>query len=165
GMNDGPAASDIALEVFLVRMGGPAKSLHRLDICLGLESASELVRVPREVIGQAGILVFEWRGREGAVVGTTAFFPPASQYYDLPQAGINARWTSDGSGHHLTLQSDACAFFVTAQTDCAGYFSDNCVTLLPGRGVTLSFTPRKGAAPTLDDLKNSLRISHLAQTY
>jgi beta-mannosidase len=165
GMNDGSAARDIALEVFLVGMDGQAKSLHRLDISLGLESASELVRVPLEAVGEDGFLLFEWRDREGSLIGINDFFPRAYKYYDLPQAGINTRWTSDGSGHHLTLQSDACAFFVTAQADCAGYFSDNCVTLLPGRDVTLSFTPRKGAAPTLDDLKNSLRISHLAQTY
>lgn len=165
GMNDGPATREIALEVFVVGMDGQVKSLHGFDISLGLESASELVRVPLEVMGEDGFLVFDWRDREGALVGTNDFFPRAYKYYDLPQAGIDARWTSDGSGHHLTLQSDACAFFVTAQTDCAGYFSDNCVTLLPGRGVTLSFTPRKGAAPTLEDLKNSLRISHLAQTY
>jgi beta-mannosidase len=165
GMNDGSAARDIALEVFLVGMDGQAKSLHRLDISLGLESASELVRVPLEAVGEDCFLLFEWRDREGSLIGINDFFPRAYKYYDLPQAGINTRWTSDGSGHHLTLQSDACAFFVTAQADCAGYFSDNCVTLLPGRDVTLSFTPRKGAAPTLDDLKNSLRISHLAQTY
>ena len=164
-MNDGPAVTDIFLEVFLVGMDGQVKSLHRLDISLGLESASELVRVPLEAVGEGCFLLLEWRDGDGTLIGSNDFFPRAYKYYDLPAAKVDAGWSSDEKGHHLTLQSDACAFFVTAETDCAGYFSDNCVTLLPGRSVTLSFTPRKGAAPSLDDLQNSLKISHLAQTY
>ncbi|WMT88095.1 glycoside hydrolase family 2 protein [Pelagibacterium sp. 26DY04] len=165
GMNDGPAATDIILDVSLVGMDGQANPLHRLDISLGLESASELVRVPLEAVGEDRFVLLEWRDRDGNLIGTNDFFPRAYKYYNLPAAQVSAAWHSDDTGHHLTLQSDACAFFVTAHSDCAGYFSDNCVTLLPGRGVTLSFIPRKGAAPSLDDLQNSLRISHLAQTY
>ena len=39
---------------------------------------------------------------------------------------------------------------LTATVDVPGYFSDNAVTLLPGREVKLSFTPRKGAKVTKD---------------
>ena len=165
GINDSPAPADITLEIFAVDMTGDAKPLHRLAISLGLESASELVRVPLEAVGEGQFLLFEWRDGKGDLIGTNDFFPRAHKYYDLPAASVATLWVSDERGHHLELQSDACAFFVTARTDCAGYFSDNCVTLLPGQPVTLSFTPRKGAAPALDDLRNSLRISHLAQTY
>ena len=165
GINDSPAPADITLDVLAVDMAGSAKSLRRLKISLGLDAASELVRVPLEAVGEGRFLLFEWRDGAGNLVGTNDFFPRAHKYYDLPAAEVATRWSSDGRGHHLTLQSDACAFFATAETDCAGYFSDNCLTLLPGQPVTLSFTPRKGAAPSLDDLRNSLRISHLARTY
>jgi len=165
GINDSPAPADIALDVLAVDMAGAAKPLHGLEVSLGLDAASELVRVPLEAVDAGQFLLFEWRDGKGNRIGINDFFPRAHKYYDLPAAEVATRWSSDGRGHHLTLQSDACAFFATAETDCAGYFSDNCLTLLPGQPVTLSFTPRKGAAPSLDDLRNSLRISHLARTY
>ena len=165
GMNDGPSEQAISLAVLLVDMAGEAKPLHKLDFSLGRESASELARIPLQEIGPNQFLLIEWRDAQGNLLGSNDFFPRAYKYFDLPSAQVEASWASDANGHHLTLRSDGCAFFVTAQVETAGYFSDNCLTLLPGRGVTLSFIPRKGAAPNLDDLRNSLKISHLAQTF
>ena len=165
GMNDGPAPAEITLDVFAVDMEGTAKLLHRLEVSLGLESASELVRVAREAVADGQFLMLEWRDGDGMPIGGNDFFPRAHKYYDLPAATVSATWAQGKNGPELTLQSDSCAFFVTAQVEPAGYFSDNCFTLLPGRPATLSFSPRRGAAPGLDDLQNSLRISHLAETY
>ena len=165
GMNDGPAPAEITLDVFAVDMEGTAKLLHRLEVSLGLESASELVRVAREAVADGQFLMLEWRDGDGMPIGGNDFFPRAHKYYALPAATVSATWAQGKNGPELTLQSDSCAFFVTAQVEPAGYFSDNCFTLLPGRPATLSFSPRRGAAPGLDDLQNSLRISHLAETY
>ncbi|WP_417580505.1 beta-mannosidase [Pelagibacterium sp.] len=165
GVNDGPKPANIALDVFAVDMGGVAKSLHKKDFMLGLESASELVRVRKEAIGNGAFLTFEWRDENDRLLGQNDFMPRAHKYYDLPAANVSAIWTQGKNGPELTLQTDACAFFVTVQVDPIGYFSDNCITLLPGRPATLSFAPRRGATPSLNDLQNSLRISHLAETY
>ncbi|SDG36199.1 beta-mannosidase [Pelagibacterium luteolum] len=164
-MNDGPAPADITLEVVLADIAGPAKSLHRLDVSLGLESASELARVPLEDIGEGQFLVFEWRTKAGELIGRNDFLPRAYKYYELPASSVSTSWTDGPNGPELTLETDACAFFVTANVNSAGTFSDNCLTLLPGQPVTLSFSPRKGASPDIADLQNSLKISHLAQTY
>ena len=165
GMNDGPALAEITLDVFAVDMEGTAKLLHRLEVSLGLESASELVRVAREAVTDGQFLMLEWRDGDGMTIGGNDFFPRPHKYYNLPAATVSATWAQGENGPELTLQSVSCAFFVTAQVEPAGYFSDNCFTLLPGRPATLSFSPRRGAAPGLDDLQNSLRISHLAETY
>jgi len=165
GMNDGPTPAEITLDMIAVDIKGAVKPLHGLDVSLGLESASELARVSREAFADGQFLMLEWRDRNGALIGSNDFFPRAHKYYDLPAATVSARWAQGVNGPELTLQSDACAFFVTAQVEPMGYFSDNCFTHLPGRPVTLSFSPRRGAAPGLDDLQNSLRISHLAETY
>jgi beta-mannosidase len=49
--------------------------------------------------------------------------------------------------------------------DVPGYFSDNAITLLPGRDTRLTFTPRKGARPTPEALASSLKLRHLRETY
>jgi beta-mannosidase len=65
----------------------------------------------------------------------------------------------------LTLTADKPALFVTATVDVPGYFSDNALTLLPGAPVSLGFTPRLGAKPSLNALEASLRLRHLRETY
>ena len=55
--------------------------------------------------------------------------------------------------------------FVTATTDVPGYFSDNAVTLLPGRETRLTFTPRLGAKVSRNALASGLKVRHLRQTY
>ena len=65
----------------------------------------------------------------------------------------------------LTLSADKPAVFVTATTDVPGYFSDNAVTLLPGRETRLTFTPRHGAKVTQKALAAGLKVRHLRETY
>ena len=65
----------------------------------------------------------------------------------------------------LTLSADRPALFVTALSDQPGYFSDNAVTLLPGRETRLTFTPRFGESLSVKALTKGLQIGHLRQTY
>jgi beta-mannosidase len=165
GMNDSPAPLDIILELTLADVTGTATSLKRLKVSLGLESASELARIPLEDVGQGQFLILEWHDAQGNLLGHNDFFPRAYKYYDLPDANVSAAWAEESGAPVLTLKSDKPALFVSAYVDSAGYFSDNCLTLLPGQEARLSFTPRKGAVPSLTDLEKTLKISHLAQTF
>jgi beta-mannosidase len=165
GMNDSPAPLDITLELTLADVTGTATSLKRLKVSLGLESASELARIPLEDVGQGQFLILEWHDAQGNLLGHNDFFPRAYKYYDLPDANVSAAWAEESGAPVLTLKSDKPALFVSAYVDSAGYFSDNCLTLLPGQEARLSFTPRKGAVPSLTDLEKTLKISHLAQTF
>jgi beta-mannosidase len=65
----------------------------------------------------------------------------------------------------LVLSADEPALFVTVTASTPGYFSDNALTLLPGREVRLTFTPRKGAVVSRTALAESLGVGHLRQTY
>jgi len=98
-------------------------------------------------------------------LGENDFFPVAYKYYELPHAEMKAAWSSDDGAPVLTLTADRPALFVTATTDTPGYFSDNAVTLLPGRETRLSFTPRLGARVNRQALARSLRLRHLRETY
>jgi beta-mannosidase len=46
-----------------------------------------------------------------------------------------------------------------------GYFSDNALTLLPGREARLTFTPRLGTKVNPKALANGLCVAHLRQSY
>ena len=78
---------------------------------------------------------------------------------------LETTWSGGDDNPVLTLAADKPAFFVTATVDAPGYFSDNALTLLPGRPAKLAFTPRKNARVTRKALADSLRIRHLRETY
>jgi beta-mannosidase len=77
---------------------------------------------------------------------------------DAIPAERNGKWT-------VTLTTDKPAFFVWANVSgLRGEFSDNSFTLLPGRPVTLTFTP-KDKTVTFADFAKALTVKHLRQTY
>ena len=101
----------------------------------------------------------------GNLLGENDYFPQPYKAYDMPEARITSRWVTEDGAPVLVLKSDRPAVFVTATTDVPGYFSDNSVTLLPGRETRLSFTPRHGAKVTQKALAAGLRVRHLRETY
>ena len=76
---------------------------------------------------------------------------------DAIPAERNGKWT-------VTLTTDKPAFFVWANVSgIRGEFSDNSFTLLPGRPVTLTFTPKDEAS--FAAVAMALTVRHLRQTY
>ena len=71
---------------------------------------------------------------------------------------MKASWSGGDKAPVLTLTTDKPALFVTATVDVPGYFSDNAVTLLPGRETRLAFTPRLGAKVTQKALAAGLKV-------
>ena len=80
--------------------------------------------------------------------------------YDLAKADVKV----SVDGFKVTLQTDRPAFFVWANAKgVRGEFCDNSFTLLPGRPVTLTFTP-KGEV-TAAEFRKALTVTHLRETY
>ncbi len=83
----------------------------------------------------------------------------------LGDAVVDAIPAERGGKWTVTLTTDKPAFFVWANVSAIrGEFSDNSFTLLPGRPVTLTFTPKDNTA-TFADFAKGLTIKHLRQTY
>ena len=108
------------------------------------EKAVVATKVMLSDLGPNEFLFFAWTGEDGRLLGENDYFPKAYKAYDLAEATVTASWSGDDGAPVLTLTSDKPALFVTATVDVPGYFSDNAVTLLPGREVKLRFTPRRG---------------------
>jgi beta-mannosidase len=165
GINDTANKAPISLEIRAVNVNGKDRVIHSGKAKLSPEKAEVLARIPANKLEEGEFLFFSWVGEDGKLLGENDFFPKAYKYYDIPHANVRAAWSNEDGKPVLTLSSDQPALFVTASVGVPGYFSDNSVTLLPGRETRLTFTPRHGAEVTQNALASSLRVRHLRETY
>ena len=165
GINDSPANATIALEAQAVSMTGAVRTLGKKTLKLPTSHAVDAMRLGKDALKDDEFLFFAWRDGDGALIGENDFFPKAYKYYDLPRAHVKAAWSEGENGPQVRLSSDHVALFVTATSDMPGHFSDNGVTLLPGRATTLTFTPRHGAKATAKTAAKGFRVRNLSETH
>ncbi|MEO8757341.1 MAG: glycoside hydrolase family 2 protein [Devosia sp.] len=165
GINDSAARAEVSLEVLAVDVGGKSRVIFTGRGNVSPDASSELARIALSDLKPSEFLFFSWRDKSGNLIGENDYFPRPYKAYDMPQAPVISRWESADGKPVLVLKADQPAVFVTASTDVPGYFSDNAVTLLPGRETRLSFTPRHGAKVTQKALASSLTVRHLRETY
>jgi len=163
-VNDSGEPAEIALDLLAVGASG-SRSLGSSRARLDPTRAVDAMRLPAGSLADDEFLFFSWTGEDGKALGENDFFPRAYKYFELPAAQLSARWTSEDGAPVLSLATDQPAMFVTASVDVPGYFSDNALTLLPGREAKLTFTPRLGATPDPARLERSLVLRHLRETY
>jgi len=83
---------------------------------------------------------------------------------ELPRANIRYVVRRVENGYEVRLRADAPMFHVEHSTGkLRGVFSDNILTLLPGRTATVRWTP--SAATTLAAFRKSLRVRSVRDTY
>jgi beta-mannosidase len=165
GINDSGGKAQIGAEILAASASGETRRLFNKRAKLDPDRAVEITRIPAGKLNEGEFLFFSWTGEDGKLLGENDFFPRAYKYYELPHAEVSADWSSEDGAPVLTLSADRPALFVTATSDVPGYFSDNAVTLLPGRETRLTFTPRQGGKVNAKALAKGLRIGHLRQTY
>jgi len=165
GINDTATKAEVSLEVQAVDVGGTTRVVFTGKGAVSPDKAGELARIALSDLKPSEFLFFSWRDKAGKLLGENDYFPRPYKAYDIPQAKVTSRWESSEAGPVLVLKSDKPAVFVTATTDVPGYFSDNAVTLLPGRESRLTFTPRHDAKVSQKALASGLKVRHLRETY
>ncbi|MHB1111360.1 MAG: glycoside hydrolase family 2 protein, partial [Devosia sp.] len=165
-INDTAQKAEISLEIRAVNVAGGDRVVYSGKANVSPDGAAVVTRVPLKKLGEGEFLFISWRDKDGKPIGENDFFPRAYKYYDIANAKVKAGWADAGGKPVLTLSTDKPALFVTATVDdVPGYFSDNAVTLLPGRETRLGFTPRHGARVTRKALAAGLKVRHLRETY
>ncbi|WIY53697.1 glycoside hydrolase family 2 protein [Devosia sp. YIM 151766] len=164
-INDKGRPVSIALEVRAVTVGGESRIVFSGNSAVGADAAIAVTHIAVADLAADEFLFFAWTDAEGRLLGENDYFPKPYKAYELVEAEISASWADRDGRAVLTLAADRPAFFATASVDVPGYFSDNALTLLPGRPVDLVFHPRHGAKVGSADLKGSLRVRHLAETF
>ena len=164
-INDTGRPVAVALEVRAVKVGGGDRVVFSGNSAVGADAAIAVASVDLADLADDEFLFFAWKDAQGRVLGENDYFPKAYKSYDLVPATIATRWADRDGQAVLTLEADRPALFATATVDAPGYFSDNALTLLPGRPVELVFHPRHGARASAAQLAESLRVQHLAETF
>ncbi|MEO5806057.1 glycosyl hydrolase 2 galactose-binding domain-containing protein [Devosia sp.] len=165
GINDTAKPVSIQLEVRAVKFGGGDRVVFSGNCAIGSDAAIEVKSLASADLAEDEFLFFSWKDAKGNLLGENDFFPRPYKAYDVPQPRIKSTWSTVDDQPVLTLSTDKPAVFVTATVDVPGYFSDNAVTLLPGRETQLTFTPRHGAKVAAAELKKSLKVRNLAETF
>ncbi|GAB5427930.1 MAG: glycoside hydrolase family 2 protein [Devosia indica] len=164
-INDTGRPVSIALEVTAVKVTGESRVVFSGNSAVGPDAAITVADIPFGDLAADEFLYFVWKDAQGNILGENDYFPKPYKAYELVGAKIRAEWSDRDGKAVLTLESDKPAFFTTATVDAPGYFSDNAITLLPGRPVDLTFIPRHGAVVSSATLAGSLRLQHLAETF
>ena len=164
-INDTGRAVSISLEVVAATVTGESRTLFSVNSAVSADAAIGVTTLSSADLAVDEFLFFTWKDASGQVLGENDYFPKPYKAYELVQPAISATWSDRNGEAVLTLASDKPAFFTTATVAVPGYFSDNAVTLLPGRPVELTFIPRHGARVASADLAPSLRLRNLAETF
>ena len=92
------------------------------------------------------------------------FFPKEYKYYRLPETDISFRAVPAEAGFDVTLCADDYAFFVLAELkDIRCRFSDNLLTLYPGKAVTLHAETEREIS--LEEFVERFEINDLRNSY
>jgi beta-mannosidase len=165
GMNDTPEKVRIGLEVLAVDVAGGSRVIFTGEGTIAPDRAAELGHIALDDLQPTEFLFFSWTGADGQVIGENDYFPGPYKAYDFAETNIASRWETAEGEPVLVLRADAPAVFVTASAGIPGYFSDNAVTLVPGRETRLRFTARDGHKVSRKTLASGLKLRHLRDTY
>jgi beta-mannosidase len=164
-INDTGAPITMALDVRAVKIGGGDRVVYSGTPVVGSDAALAVTAIAAGALAEDEFLFFSWRDAQGQLLGENDYFPKPYKAYELPTPTISHSWSDRDGQAVLTLSSDLPALFVTATVDLPGYFSDNAITLLPGRPSEVMFTPRHGERASSEELGRSLVIRNLAETF
>ncbi|MEX0860207.1 MAG: glycoside hydrolase family 2 protein [Cucumibacter sp.] len=162
-INDGAAAVEITVAAKAVKTDGRQRPLGEASGEIGLDAAKSVLTLAEATLDKDEFLIFSWAGAEGSPLGDNDFFPAPYKAYEIEQAKVEARWAVEGGETVLYLSADKPAFFVSAEVEAPGTFSDNCLTVLPGAARRLVFRPTGKADRAA--LAKSLKVRHLRETF
>jgi beta-mannosidase len=152
-----PTSGEVVVETF--DLDGNVVATDRYPVELAGAGAVKVGSLPTPSEADSRFLVLT--ARLGELAAYNWHFVEPYKHYDLPSATVHAE-PVDGYG--MRLQSDRPALFVTLDAEgIAGEWSDNCLVLLPGRPVEVTFTPRQPTSP--ERVRESLRVRHLQNAH
>ena len=130
--------------------GRPSKAARDLAEGRGRvgDAATTLLTLEAGTLAEDELLTFGWQGSDGTKAGDI-YNPKPWKTYDLPDPDLASDVTENNDIYTISLTARAMAFFVTAEADVPGRWSDNAIHLGPGHQARLRFTPAApGPAPS-----------------
>jgi beta-mannosidase len=143
GVNDRRTAVEVAVEMVAVAMDGASRPLTIASSSIGPDAAATVATLAPGAVGDGEILVFRWTASDGS---TGEGHHAVRRYKELKLRDPGLGLTTEVVENRLRarIEAGALALFVSLEADRPGRFSDNAVTVVPGRPVTIDFTPADG---------------------
>lgn len=150
-VNDTAAPVEIALTLDALTLDGARRPLATLEAPAPTDRAVTLAEVAADALRPGEILALAWRASNGM---TGEDLAPLVRWkaLDLPDPALTLETKAEDGGIRARITAARPAFFVTLEADRPGRFSDNALSLAPGRPVEIRFTPH-----TPGDARLSLR--------
>ncbi|TCS59724.1 beta-mannosidase [Primorskyibacter sedentarius] len=128
--------ADVALRVNAraVRFEGEVTEISTWQAVCPPDRAAEVARLTPGTLAEDAFLHLDWTGAAGSHVGENEYLPKRPKAYDIGTPRITAETgiAADGTPQ-VTLSTDRPALWVTWDLGGDTVWSDNCLTLLPGR--------------------------------
>ena len=127
------------------------------DLLLEPDSSVKVAELPAVEDRTGSFLLLTLETSEGRFVNDFFF----TEYKNCALGAATVR--AEVKAFEVTLTTDVPAFFVWADAPgCPGEFDDNSLTLVPGRPVKLTFTPRTSDV-TPEKFRAAFRLTHLQE--
>ena len=150
------AAQDVTVSAVAVNMAGQTRALAQATVHVAGDAVCAL-SLAKDRLRAGEMLAYTW-AQGGALIGGDHFAPLPYKAYDLRPAGLSHKVTAKGAAFDIEIAAQNLALFVAVESDVAGRFSHNAITLFPGQPASITFTPAQaGATPrfTLRDLHSA----------
>ena len=142
-VNDRPQPLGLHVSAEVVDVAGPVTALRDWSCQCPESRAVAVGRVRASEVGPSAFLHFRWSDLAGTPLGDNDYLPQRPKAYALRPPQIGAQ----RDGARVTLTSDVPALFVTYGHGGREVWSDNAVTLLPGRPRVLSLLRDRPGRP------------------
>ena len=110
------------------------------------------------------LLHYTFVSKHGKLFYETSHYLLAPKALELPSPTIKKVLSTVEKKYSITLQTDLLAKNVYLNSAIEGHFSDNYFDLLPGKPVTIYFTP-KDETPNAITFEETLKVVSLVDTY
>ncbi|MGV8954051.1 MAG: beta-mannosidase [Cypionkella sp.] len=138
-INDRAAPVALTVRAVAIAMDGSTRPLGHTTVTVAGAAVLALT-VPVADMADQEMLGYVWQDDQGNPVSADVFAPMPYKSYNLLPAHLSYKAKRVGDIWEVTIHSKALALFVSAESDVAGRFSANAVTLFPDHPATLHFT-------------------------
>ncbi len=143
-VNDTGSPVSIDVTARSVRFGGEIAELDTWQAVCPPDRAVEVARLAAGSLIDDAFLHFDWADPDGVHVGENEYLPMRPKAYDIGTPRITAdTGTAPDGTPQVTLTTDRPALWVTWDLGGDTVWSDNCLTLLPGRPKVLRATRQR----------------------
>lgn len=133
-VNDTSEAVSLKVNVRSVRFQGAVDELGQWQADVPTDRAVEVTRLPAGSLVDDAFVHFDWSDASGTLTGENEYLPRRPKEYAVGQPTITAETATRADGTAtVTLSTDRPALWVTWDLGGDVVWSDNCLTLLPGR--------------------------------